>query len=80
MIGLAAALAAALVRAILFRFVGAAIPFLTFFPAVILASLWGGTRAGATSSLASLWMVTGFAPMDRFDWFSLLFFANFSRN
>jgi len=80
LIGLAATLAAALIRAILFRFVGTAIPFLTFFPAVILASLWGGTRAGIATSLLSLllaplWMASGFAAMDRVDWLNLLFFG-----
>ena len=48
LIGLAAVLAAALLWAVLYRFVGARTPFLTFFPAVILASLWGGTGAGTS--------------------------------
>jgi len=80
LIGLAAALAAALVRALLFRFVGTSIPFLTFFPAIILASLWGGTRAGVTASLLSLvlapfWMSPGFKALDRVAWLNLLLFG-----
>jgi len=80
LIGLAATLVAALMRAILFRFVGTAIPFLTFFPAVILASLWGGTRAGVAVSLLSLllapiWMSSGSEALDRVDWLNLFFFA-----
>lgn len=80
LIGLAAALVAAFIRAVLFRFVGTSIPFLTFFPAIILASLWGGTRAGVTASLLSLvlaplWMSPGFEKLDRLAWLNLLFFA-----
>ena len=78
--GIAAALAAALVRIVLFRFVGTTIPFLTFFPAVIAASLWGGTRAGITASilsviLAPLWMGGQPGAFDRVDWLNLTFFA-----
>jgi len=80
LIGLGAALAAAPVRAVLFRFVGARIPFLTFFPAVILASLWGGTLAGVTAAivsllLAPLWMLTPSGEMVEFGRLNLLFFA-----
>jgi len=80
LIGLAAALVAAFVRAVLFRFVGSSIPFLTFFPAIILASLWGGTRAGVTASLLSLvlapfWMAPGFEALNRLAWLNLLFFG-----
>ncbi len=79
-IGLLAALAAALVRAVLYRFVGTAIPFLTFFPAIILATLWGGTRAGVTASLLSLllapvWMSPRFDALDRHAWLNLFLFA-----
>jgi hypothetical protein len=79
-IGLLAAVAAAFVRAILFRFVGTTIPFLTFFLAIILASLWGGTRAGVTASLVSLllapvWMSPEFDALDRLAWLNLSLFA-----
>jgi PAS domain S-box-containing protein len=80
LIGLAAALVAAFLRAFLFRFVGTSVPFLTFFPAIILASLWGGTRAGVTASLLSivlapLWMSPGFQRLDRVAWLNILLFS-----
>ncbi|MGH8091999.1 MAG: hybrid sensor histidine kinase/response regulator [Chthoniobacterales bacterium] len=79
-IGVAAALVAALARAGLFRLIGAAIPFLPFFPAIIVAALWGGTRAGTVASLLSLllapiWMTDPMVPFSRVDWLNLGFFA-----
>jgi PAS domain S-box-containing protein len=78
-IGVVAALAAALVRAVLFRFVGSAIPFLTFFPAVIVAALWGGTLAGVITSmlsllLASFWMGENPLALDSGKLLNLSFF------
>jgi hypothetical protein len=80
LIGVAAALLGALARAVLFRFVGTGIPFLTFFPAVIAAALWGGTLAGALTALVSLllapmWMAASSAAFNRVDWLSLVFFG-----
>ncbi len=79
-LGLGAGLAAALVRAILFQFVGTAVPFLPFFPAVIVAALWGGTRAGVVATLLSLlfaplWMAHRWTAMDETEWVALFFFA-----
>ncbi len=80
LIGLAAAVVAVLARAVLFRFVGTAIPFLTFFPAVIAAALWAGTRGGTVASLLSLilapiWMTTRWGAMDQIAWLNLVFFG-----
>ncbi len=80
-IGIIAVLAAAVARAVLYRFVGTGIPFLTFFPAVIAAALWGGTMAGTIAALGSLllapiWMMpNGWAYLDPLVWFSLIFFG-----
>jgi PAS domain-containing protein len=78
-IGVVAALAAALVRAVLFRFVGTGIPFLTFIPAIIVAALWGGTSAGVVTSalsffLAPLWMGENPMAFDRGELLNLSFF------
>lgn len=79
-IGIAAALIAALVRAAMFRLIGTSIPFLTFFPAVIAASILGGTRAGTACSifsiaLAPFWMAKGTWQLTRLDWINLSLFA-----
>ncbi len=79
-IGVAAVLIAAVARAALFPFVGTAIPFLTFFPAVIAAALWGGTRGGVAASLLSLalspfWMANSYSALRGVDYLTLFFFA-----
>ena len=57
-IALASVAAAAALRAAIFRAVGGGLPFLTFFPAVIAAALYGGRAAGllavALSAFAAL--------------------------
>ncbi|HEY3661564.1 MAG TPA: ATP-binding protein [Chthoniobacterales bacterium] len=80
-IGLAAALCAAAARALLFRFVGTEIPFLTFFPAVIVAALWGGSIGGTVAAVVSIllapfWMTPdGWRQIDRLGWSNLIFFS-----
>ena len=64
LIGVLMALIAALARMAIYQIVGANVPFMVFFPAVIIASLWGGTRAGITTTILSLlaspiWMEWG---------------------
>lgn len=66
-IGVGAAAAAAALRAAIYPFVGGGVPFVTFFPAVTAASLYGGTRSGTIATLLSavlapLWMGQGNAP------------------
>ena len=80
-IGIVAALAAALVRAVLYRLVGTGIPFLTFFPAVIAAALWGGSIGGTVAAVLSIlvapiWMFSGgWNEIDSVSWFNVVFFA-----
>ncbi len=80
-IGIVAALAAALGRALLYRLVETRIPFLTFFPAVIVAALWGGSIAGTVAAALSLlvapiWMFSGgWTEIDKVGWFNVGFFA-----
>ncbi len=79
-IGIAAALIAALTRAVIFRFIGTSIPFITFFPAVIIASLLGGTRAASACAvlsilLAPLWMRDAAGNLSQVDWVNLFLFA-----
>ncbi len=64
LIGVLMALVAALGRMGIYQLVGTDVPFMPFFPAVIVASLWGGTRAGVTTAIISLllspiWMQWG---------------------
>lgn len=79
-IGIAAALVAALIRAAIFRFTGTSIPFITFFPALIIAALLGGTRAGIACMVISLlfaplWMRGEATRLSETDWINLLLFA-----
>ncbi len=54
-IAVVATLAAALIRAFLDPLVDGTLPFITFFPAILVASVWGGRLAGLTAmGLASL--------------------------
>jgi PAS domain S-box-containing protein len=44
----------ALARMGIYQVVGPRVPFMPFFPSVIVASLWAGTRAGVTATILSL--------------------------
>jgi PAS domain-containing protein len=75
---LAAVGTAAAARALLYHVIGSGLPFLTFFPAIIVASLYGGLGAGlsatALSALASTyWMepAGSFHVLRPADWIGL---------
>ncbi len=73
------ALGASLVRMGIYQVVGSDVPFMSFFLAVIVASLWGGTSAGITATIFSLllapvWMEWG----SGFSNFSLLNLGSFA--
>ncbi len=77
--GVALALAAALLRAGIYRLTGPRVPFLPFIPAVILASLWTGAVAGMTAAVFSLflsvfWMSWG-GELTQINLINVSFFA-----
>jgi len=59
LIAVACVLGGALVRWPLESFLLVDVPFITYFPAVLVSAVWGGTRAGMTSLLLAI-MVAGF--------------------
>ena len=81
-VAIAIVVAATAVRFALSPALGTGVPFLTFYPAVILAALYGGLRAGLLATVLSALIVDYFwiEPLGQFtigspaDWVSLLFF------
>ncbi len=81
-VAIAIVIAATAVRFALSPALGTAYPFLTFYPAVILAALYGGLRAGLLTTALSALIVDYFwiEPVGQFtigsltDWITILFF------
>ncbi len=81
-VAIAIVIAATAVRFALSPALGTGSPFLTFYPAVILAALYGGLRAGLLATILSALIVDYFwmGPSGQFtignpaDWMTLLFF------
>jgi PAS domain S-box-containing protein len=81
-VAIAIVLAAAALRLALFQSLGTRSPFITFFPAVMLAALYGGFRAGLLATLLSALAVdyfwlgpVGLTLGDSADWLAMIFFV-----
>jgi PAS domain S-box-containing protein len=82
-VAVAIVLAAALLRLVFLPGLGMRVAFITFYPAIMLAALYGGLRAGVLATLLSagiadwFWMepAGSFYLSDPFDWLALAIFV-----
>ncbi len=82
-IAVALVLAATVLRLVFLQIVGTQVAFITFYPAVILAALYGGLRAGALATILSavladyFWMepLRSFIVAHPGDWLAIAFFV-----